>query len=272
VPEPAADPAEGEWSPASAMEVLRRADIATLEPHEVDEVHRLVEAMRVDRPTRRSRRRRPVRHGTRGPIDLRRTSRRALRDGGETLHPVTTRPATIPRRLVLLLDVSGSMEPYARALLRFAHAAARGERRVEVFALGTRLTRLTRELAVRDPDEALRRATARLDDWAGGTRLGETVRTFNQQWGARGVARGATVVILSDGWDRGDPQLLGQEMARLHRLAHRIIWVNPLVAGEGYEPLARGMAAALPHVDELVAGHSFDALAELAAVVVRGRR
>jgi uncharacterized protein with von Willebrand factor type A (vWA) domain len=169
--------------------------------------------------------------------------------------------------LVLLLDVSGSMEPYARALVRFVHAAVAGRQKVEAFALGTRLTRITRELSSRDPDLALRAAATRVVDWSGGTRLGEGMRRFNDDWGQRGMARGAIVVILSDGWDRGDPELLGEQMARLHRVAHRVIWVNPLKVTPGYAPLARGMAAALPHVDGFVEGHSIAAMEDLAALI-----
>jgi uncharacterized protein with von Willebrand factor type A (vWA) domain len=161
------------------------------------------------------------------------------------------------------------MEPYARALLRFLHSAVVGGARVEAFTLGTHLTRLTRELSSRDPDEALAAAARRVTDWSGGTRLGEGLRSFNDRWGVRGLARGATVVILSDGWDRGDPELLGREMARLQRVAHRVVWVNPLKATEDYAPLARGMAAALPHVDEFVTGHSVAALDDLVAVLAR---
>jgi uncharacterized protein with von Willebrand factor type A (vWA) domain len=173
------------------------------------------------------------------------------------------------RRLVLLLDVSGSMEPYARALVRFTHAAVVGRQRVEVFALGTRLTRITRELSSRDPDVALARAAQRVVDWSGGTRLGEGLRRFNDEWGVRGMARGSVVVILSDGWDRGSPELLAEQMERLHRVAFRVVWVNPLKVTPGYAPLARGMAAALPHVDEFVEGHSVAALEQLAAVIAR---
>jgi uncharacterized protein with von Willebrand factor type A (vWA) domain len=173
--------------------------------------------------------------------------------------------------LVLLVDVSGSMEPYARALTRFAHAAVASRKRgqVEVFAVGTRVTRITRELATHDPDQALRRAADAVTDWAGGTRLGEGLRRFNDRWGVRGIGRGAVVVILSDGWDRGDPEVLGAELARLHRVAYRVVWVNPLKATPGYAPLARGMAAALPHVDEFVEGHSVASLEALAEVVGR---
>jgi uncharacterized protein len=172
---------------------------------------------------------------------------------------------------VVLLDVSGSMEPYARALARFAHAAVAARRRgqVEVFALGTRVTRITRELSTHDPDEALRRAGGAVADWAGGTRLGDGLRRFNDRWGVRGLARGAVVVILSDGWDRGDPTVLGDELARLRRVAYRLVWVNPLKASPGYAPLARGMAAALPHVDEFVEGHSVASLEALGEVIAR---
>jgi hypothetical protein len=174
-----------------------------------------------------------------------------------------------PRRVVLLCDVSGSMEPYARALLRFLHVAVAGRSRVEAFALGTRLTRLTRELATRDPDAALAAAASRVVDWSGGTRLGEGLREFNDRWGVRGMARGAVVVVLSDGWDRGDPDVLADEMARLARVAHRVVWVNPLKASPDYAPLARGMAAALPHVDDFVTGHSVAALEELVEVIAK---
>jgi uncharacterized protein len=165
--------------------------------------------------------------------------------------------------------VSGSMEPYARALVRFLHTAVVGRGRVEAFALGTQLTRITRELSSRDPDDALAAAARRVHDWSGGTRLGEGLREFNDRWGVRGMARGAVVVILSDGWDRGDPEVLGEQMARLARVAHRVVWVNPLKATPEYAPLARGMAAALPYVDEFVEGHSVAALENLVDVISR---
>lgn len=248
----------------SATEVLRTVDFADLDDDEA--LDRMLGQLRVRRSLRRSRRRRPDRRG-RGPLDLGRTARRALRTQGETVDRIATRRRTTPRRVVLLLDVSGSMEPYAKALLRFAHLVRAGELRVEVFALGTRLTRLTRALGERDPEAALRAAGAQIDDWAGGTRLGASLRRFNDDWGIAGMARGATVVILSDGWDRGDPELLGDEMARLHRVAHCVVWVNPLKATEGYAPLAGGMAAALPHVDHFVSGNSVAALQELVEVM-----
>jgi uncharacterized protein with von Willebrand factor type A (vWA) domain len=200
---------------------------------------------------------------------VRRTVRRALRAGGEPVSRAFREPARRPRRLVLLCDVSGSMEPYARALVRFLHAAVVGGVKVEAFALGTRLTRITRELSSRDPDAAIAAAARRVLDWSGGTRLGDGLRAFNDQWGVPGMARGSVVVILSDGWDRGDPAVLSEQMARLHRIAHRVVWVNPLKATPGYAPLAQGMAAALPYVDEFVEGHSLASLETLAKVVTR---
>lgn len=259
------DRAEGEVEAVrySPTEVLRHRDFGECTDEELAETHRLMEALRIGASTRPSRRHRPAgRKGSRP--DLRRTVRRSIRTAGETIERVRSTPSERPRRLVLLADVSGSMEPYSRSLLRFVHAAASGRTRVEVFTLGTRLTRLTRELSSRDPDAAFERATAAVADWAGGTRLGEMIGEFNDQWGVRGMARGAVVVILSDGWDRGDPEVLGEQMGRLHRVAHKVIWVNPLKATPGYEPLARGMAAALPHVDRFVEGHSLAALEQLA--------
>lgn len=261
------DVQEVRWS---ATEVLRHRDLATCTSDELAEAHRLMADLRVRAARRPSRRRRPAPAG-RGGLDLRRTVRRSLRTGGEVLRPAREEAGERPRRLVLLVDVSGSMEPYARALTRFAHAAVAARRRgqVEVFALGTRVTRITRELATHDPDQALRRAADAVVDWSGGTRLGDDVRRFNDRWGVRGLARGAVVVILSDGWDRGDPAVLGDELARLRRVAHRVVWVNPLKASPGYAPLAGGMAAALPHVDEFVEGHSIASIEALAEVVGR---
>jgi uncharacterized protein with von Willebrand factor type A (vWA) domain len=255
---------------ASAQELLRAKDFALCSTGELDETHRLLADLRFTRALRRSRRLRTIhRHGhTRGArLDVRTTVRRSLRAGGEPVQLRMRGPSTRPRRLVLLVDVSGSMDPYTRALLRFAHAAVASGRRVETFALGTRLTRLTRALSSRDPDEAMARAADAVEDWSGGTRLGEGLRTFNDRWGVRGIARGAVVVILSDGWERDDPSMLAEQMARLRRVAHRIVWVNPLKATDGYEPLARGMAAALPFVDDFVEGHSLESLESLAHLV-----
>jgi uncharacterized protein with von Willebrand factor type A (vWA) domain len=253
------------WSPA---EILRERDFAAYTAAEFEEARRLMADLKLAGALRRSRRRRPSTRD-RGRPDVRRTVRRALRAGGEPVQRAYLGPATRPRRVVLLCDVSGSMEPYARALLRFLHAAVVGRGRVEAFALGTRLTRITRELSSRDPDAALGAAARRVVDWSGGTRLGEGLREFNDRWGVRGMARGAVVVILSDGWDRGDPAVLGEQMARLARVAYRIVWVNPLKATPEYAPLARGMAAALPHVDEFVEGHSLASLEHLVEVIGR---
>ena len=253
------------WSPA---ELLRTRDFAACTPAELDEARRLIADLRVVGARRRSRRHRPT-HRDRGRPDLRRTVRRALGAGGEPARRAFRAPTDRPRRIVLLCDVSGSMEPYARAFLRFLHTAVVAGTRVEAFAVGTRVTRLTRELSSRDPDEALRAAAASVTDWSGGTRLGEGLRTFNDRWGIRGLARGAVVVVLSDGWDRGDPELLGSQLARLQRVAHRVVWVNPLKATADYAPLARGMAAALPFVDDFVTGHSVAALEDLVGVLAR---
>jgi uncharacterized protein len=248
----------------SHIETLRTADLATLDDRELAEAWALIERIRLTGAPRRSRRRYAA---PRGRIDLRRSVRAALRTGGEPLERATTGPGVRFRRVVLLVDVSGSMEPYARALLRFAHAAVTARSRIDAFALGTRLTRLTRELSRRDPDDALAHAAAAIEDFSGGTRLGEGLRTFNDEWGVRGMARGAVVVVLSDGWDRGDPEFFAEQMQRLARVAHRVVWVNPLKATPGYAPLARGMAAALPHVDAFVEGHSVDALERLSVVL-----
>jgi uncharacterized protein len=253
------------WSPA---EILRERDFAAYTSAEHAEARRLMADVRLTGALRRSRRKRPVRHH-RGRTDLRRTVRRSMRAGGEAVDRAYRAPATKPRRVVLLCDVSGSMEPYARALLQFLHVAVTGRTRVEAFALGTRLTRLTRELSTHDPDAALAAVADRVVDWSGGTRLGENLRAFNDRWGVRGMARGAVVVILSDGWDRGDPEVLAAEMERLARVAHRVVWVNPLKATPEYAPLARGMAAALPHVDDFVSGHSVNALRELVEVIAK---
>ncbi len=250
----------------SPYELLRDKDFADCTADELAELAELMSQLRLSGAMRRSRRLQPVRT-PRGRPDLRRTVRRALQAGGEPITRSFRRPGEQPRRLVLLLDVSGSMESYARALLRFVHAAVVARRRVEAFTLGTRLTRLTRELSTRDPDAAFDRAAGAVQDWSGGTRLGESIGVFCDLWGVRGMARGAVVVILSDGWDRGEPVAMAESMARLSRVAHRVVWVNPLKATPGYAPLAQGMAAALPFVDEFVEGHSLASLEELASRV-----
>ena len=254
----------------SRHEVLRDKDFSDYSGDELDEAHSLMAAMARIGGTRRSRRRRT--HRTAGHPELRRTVRAAIRNGGEPVRRWFTEPGQRLRRVVLLLDISGSMESYARALIRFVHAAVVGRRRVEVFAIGTRLTRITRELSSHDPDRALGAAADAVSDWSGGTRLGDTLAEFNEMWGIRGMARGATVVILSDGWDRGSPDVMAEQMARLHRVTHRLVWVNPLKATPGYQPLAQGMAAALPHIDDFIEGHSLRSLERLAEVLadVRG--
>jgi uncharacterized protein with von Willebrand factor type A (vWA) domain len=261
--EPSDDPViELRFSPS---EVLRHKDFAAYSPEELRLAQTMMTRLRLAGVPRPSRRMVRDRHGRRP--DLRRTVHAALRAGGEPIDRRWREPGERLRRLVLLLDVSGSMEPYARALLRFVHAAVAGRQRVEAFALGTRLTRVTRELSTHDPDRALSRAGERVVDWSGGTRLGDGLRHFNDEWGMRGMARGAIVVILSDGWDRGDPAELAEQMERLHRVARKVVWVNPLKVTPGYAPLARGMAAALPYVDAFVEGHSLVALEELARVM-----
>lgn len=277
----ASDEGAGEEAPGpvqslrySALEVLTEKDMGSLTRDEWEEAQRLVSAMRVEAEMRPSRRTRPVRRRSGGPPDLRGTFRRNARHGGVPIRRAWRAPVDRPRRTVFLLDVSGSMEPYSRALARFAHAAvsSRAAGRVEVFTLGTRLTRITREMGRRDPESALTAVSAAVSDWSGGTRLGSSIQAFNDEWGVRGMARGAVVVICSDGWDRGDPELMGAEMARLSRVARRVVWVNPLKASPGYAPLARGMAAALPYVDLFVEGHSVASLEDLAHRIAGRRR
>lgn len=250
----------------SRTETLRSRDFAGLTTEERLEVDQLMESMDLAGVRRRSRRRRPS-DSLRGRPDLRRTIRESLRTGGEPFRRRSQVRVSVPRRVILLCDISGSMAEYSRSLVRFAHVAVADTSRVEVFTIGTRLTRLTRELATLDPDDALNRAAAAVPDWDGGTRLGESMQRFNDDWGVRGMARGAIVVILSDGWDRGDTDVLAEQMARLQRVAFRTVWVNPLKASEGYAPLAKGMAAALPFVDDFIEGHSLESLDELGRIV-----
>ncbi len=267
VPGSAGDEKPGDVSLAtsSPIEVLRTRDVARLSEDERAEVNRLLALMSDVSARRRSRRFTP-RH--RGRLDPHRTVRSILRRGGEISDLRHRAHRTRPRRIVLIVDVSGSMSRYADVLLRFAHAAVRSApRTTEVFSAGTRLTRVTRELRNREPDAAMRSVSAAIPDWSGGTRLGEELKAFLDGFGQRGMARGAIVVIASDGWERGDASLLGTQMQRLHRLAHRVIWSNPHKAQPGYEPLTAGMIAALPYVDDFVAGHSLAALEELAGVI-----
>ena len=255
----------------SSIETLREKDFAAYSDAELREAEQLMSSLKLAGPPKRSLRLQKANHkGSRH--DIRRTMRAVLRNDGEPIERYWREPSTKLRRLVVLLDISGSMEPYARALLRFMHAAVVGRQRVEAFTLGTRLTRITRELANRDPDRALARTSAQVSDWSGGTRLGECLQNFNDNWGVGSLARGSIFVILSDGWDRGEPHVLAEQMLRLQRVAHRVIWVNPLKVSPGYAPLARGMAAAMPYIDDFVEGHSLDALRELTAVIARDSR
>lgn len=272
-PTPRSAPAEsGAATPsgslASELELLRHKRFADCSPAELAELARLMARLRMVTPRRRSRRRGAA---NRGPApDLRRSIRRSLRSQGELVRLVRRERQLRHRRLVLLLDVSGSMAEYSRALLQFAHAAARGAHApAEVFCFGTRLTRVTAELRRRQPDAALARAAEAVVDWEGGTRIGDAVATFVRTFGRRGLARGAVVVICSDGLERGDPAVLAEEMTKLSRLAHRIVWVNPLKGDPRYEPLARGMSAALPHVDVFLSGHDLASLEALAKLLPR---
>jgi uncharacterized protein with von Willebrand factor type A (vWA) domain len=251
---------------ASRVETLRHKDVTTLGAAERALLDRALAALSLPGESRPSRRRRPSPHP--GAVDPGRTVRALLRSGGEPVRPRWRRRSVRPRPGVLLVDVSGSMSGYADVLLRFAHAATRRRgARTEVFTLGTRLTRVTREMATPDPDRAMAAVAAAVPDWSGGTRLGVLLREFLDRWGQRGAARGAVVVILSDGWERDDPALLGAQMRRLSLLARRVVWCNPRKARPGFAPLAGGLAAALPHVDDFVAGHSLEALEQLAMIV-----
>lgn len=255
---------------ASATEVLRHRDIASLSANDRVLLARLLAAFALPGEHRVTRRLAPAAAGS---VDRRRTLLRVMHAGGEPAELARQRRRRRPRRVVLLVDVSGSMSAYADALLRFAHAASHriAGPPTEVFTLGTRLTRVTREMTHRDSDAALVAVANTVPDWSGGTRLGELLKRFLDEWGQRGLARGAVVVVLSDGWERGDAQLLGEQMARLHRLAHRVVWANPRAGRPGFAPLAAGMAAALPHVDTFVSGHSLAALERLAAIVAGAR-
>jgi len=269
-PSPGAEPVASKPVPAawSPVELLRTKDFAALTDVELAQAQRMLARLARRGPRRLSRRARPSRRrGDRH--DLRATIRASLRYGGEPVERRWRRPTLRQRPVVLVCDVSGSMEPYARMLLTYLQACVAARRRVEAFAFGTRLTRITRELRGRDPDRALRRATEAVEDFSGGTRIGASLGTLNREHGRR-VGRGAVVVVLSDGWDRGDPELLADEMRRLRRCAHRVIWLNPLKAHEDYEPLTRGMSAALPHADHFLAGNSVASLEELAELLESG--
>jgi uncharacterized protein with von Willebrand factor type A (vWA) domain len=272
---------------ASATERLRGRDFNSLSDAELRQLATLMRELVIAVPPRRTRRYRPRKDGIR--LDMRRTLRLARRTGGEPVQIARRAVRSRPRRLVVLCDISGSMEPYARALLQFMYATSRaapsggtgsrlpegrlrGERdatrpRTEVFTFATRLTRLTPALAAATPETMLARAGEAAVDWAGGTRIGAAVRDFMERYGVRGMARGSVILIISDGWETGDPALLGAQMARLHRLAYRIVWANPRTQSERYRPEVGGMAAAWPYCDAVVSAHNFDALDDLLAAL-----
>jgi uncharacterized protein len=249
---------------ASTEERLRTKDFAACTPVELARLRELVAEMRVVAPLRTARR--TVARPTGHRLDLRRTLRHAHRTGGDAVRRTYRRRAERRRKVVLIADVSGSMEAYSRTYLHLLQSAVRGAR-AEAFVFATRLTRLTNELSSGHPDVALARAGLAAPDWSGGTRIGDALKSFLDEYGRRGMARGAVVVIVSDGWERADPGPLGEQMARLARLAYRVVWVNPRKASDGFEPLTGGMAAALPHIDAFVSGHSADAIGEVLAQI-----
>lgn len=247
---------------ASDVERLRRRDFGELSEEERRQAMVLVRRLAVATPLRLSRR---YRAGVRGPrFDIRQTLRRSLRTEGEPFRRAWRHRRVRRRPLVLILDVSGSMAPYSRPLVEFAHAAAQAGDRVEAFCFGTRLTRITRALRTRDPSRALAAVGSAVADWEGGTRIGESLKELLDRWAGRSALRGSVVVLCSDGLERGDPELLTRQMERLSRLAHRVVWVNPLAGSPEYEPLARGMAASLPFVDVFLPGHNVESLESLA--------
>jgi uncharacterized protein len=250
---------------ASDAEVLRRKSFDALTDEELARAAKLIRRFPLEMPLRRTLRLHPAATGRR--FDVRRTLRRSLRTQGEPFRRAWRDRRTRPRSLVLILDVSGSMAPYSRALIQFGFAALSGGRRVEVFCFGTRLTRITRVLWTRDPDGALRKVGALVPDWDGGTRIGASLKELLDRWGHRSSIRGSVVVLCSDGLERGDPEALRAQMARLGRLAHKVVWVNPLKGSPLYEPLARGMAAAMPFVDVFLPGHNVESLEALAKIL-----
>ena len=262
---PAAAEADAVPAAWSEVELLRCKDFAAYTDAETAAARTLIARLARRGPTRASRRLRPARRRGHEP-DLRRTVRASLRTAGEPLERHWRAPSERPRPLVLVCDVSGSMAPYARMLLQYLQACVAARRRVEAFAFGTRLTRITNELSGRDQDRALERATDAVTDFSGGTRIGAAIASLNREHGRR-LGRGAIVVILSDGWDRGDPDLLDEELRRLRRSAYRLVWLNPLAANPEFEPLTRGMRAAVPHADELLAGNSLASLEQLADIL-----
>jgi uncharacterized protein with von Willebrand factor type A (vWA) domain len=267
-----AKPAEGEPDSIghSAHEILREKDFAAMSPEELAHARRLIADMATARPNRRSHRLERHRRGR--VLDMRGLARDSLATGGDPVARRFRRRAETPRKLVVLCDVSGSMEAYSRALLLYLHAVVRSGRGVEVFAFGTRLTHLTAELRTRDPEQALAHAAESVVDWASGTRIGASLKRYNDVWGRRALTRGAVVLIASDGWERQDHDLVGREMERLHRAAYAVVWVNPVKGSPDYQPLAAGMRAALPHVDRFVPGHNLASLEALGGLLARIER
>jgi uncharacterized protein with von Willebrand factor type A (vWA) domain len=249
----------------SAEELLRNKDFEAMTWLETEQVKRLLQQAPWRVAERRTRRLRPAQGGR---VDLRRTTRQSIRSSGELVRLLHRRARLRRRPLVLICDVSGSMERYSRLLLIFAYAIARRED-VETFVFSTRLTRITRLLRRRDIDRALTEVGKRVHDFSGGTRIGQALAEFNRRWARRVLGHGAVTIVVSDGWDRGDPAQLAKELERLRRMSHRLIWLNPLLGSEGYEPVTRGMAAALPHTDDFLAAHNLKALDELGALLAR---
>jgi uncharacterized protein with von Willebrand factor type A (vWA) domain len=264
-PGPEIDGGETRLGAWSDTELLRTKDFAAMTPDEFARARRLIREIGSARPRRRTRRLRRDVHGR--TLDVRSLVRASLATGGDPAHREFRSRTSAPRKLVLVLDVSGSMEAYARALLLYLHAARGSGRGVETFVFGTRLSRITHELGAHDPEAALHAATARVQDWSGGTRIGASLKSYNDEWGRRALTRGAVVVILSDGCERGEPQPIAFEMARLARQAFAVVWVNPLKGNALYEPLAGGMRAALPYVDRFLAGHDVASLEALGRVL-----
>jgi uncharacterized protein len=248
----------------STAERLAARDFAELSDSELQQLAALMRQITLAVPLRRSRRQRRRPGGPR--TDMRATLRQARRTGGHAFYLIGRAPARRPRRLVVLCDISGSMEPYARAMIQLLYCAAGGAR-AEVFSFATRLTRLTPALSRSLPGPALQRAGQAAPDWLGGTKIGAALKEFNDRYGRRGLARGAVVVIISDGWDTGDPEVVRREMERLSLVAFRIVWVNPRTKSASYQPLAGGMAAAWPHCDAVVSAHTVQALDDLAAAL-----
>lgn len=269
VPEDGDDDVSRLGAEAASVIVNRTTTFAECTEEELAHIRRIIASLRVTPPTRRTRRHRSSSSGRR--LDLRRMARETMRSHGEPGELVWLRRRTRPRRLVLILDISGSMADYSRNLLQFAHSTKRGAGQVEVFCFGTRLTRITTSLRHRDPDDALARAGAEVLDWAGGTQIGASIDQFVRTYGRRGMARGAIVVICSDGLDRGDPVILDDALDRLERLCHRIVWVNPMMSGGEDVPHSLGMSVAMPHVDVVWSGHNLASLEAFAAELPRMR-